>query len=452
MRYRIILAICLLQIATFGPLPLTLSQARPIPVILISIDGLKPDYVIEADKHRLNIPNLRKFVSDGTYATGVIGVLPTVTYPSHTTLVTGVAPARHGIIANTPFDPFGKNLGGWYWYTEDLKVQTLWDAAHDAGMVTASVDWPATVGANITHRIVQYWRTGTPDDRKLVRALSTPGLLTEVERAIGPYPEGKDYSVSADEVRAKFNIYLLENKRPRFQTVYFAGLDHDQHDYGPYSLEAFAALERIDALVGQVRAAAERLGGGQAVVCVVSDHGFSRAVKELRLNVALRNAGLIEVDGAGALKSWRAISWSSSGSAAVMLKDPADEEARRKVRATLAGLQSNTENGILKVYEGDALRALSGFPSAAFVVGVSGEYSVGGGYDGALVVATRPRGTHGYLPELPEMNSSFFIGGANVPRGRNLGTIDMRDVAPTLAKLLGVKLPAAEGRDVLSKK
>jgi predicted AlkP superfamily pyrophosphatase or phosphodiesterase len=109
---------------------LTLApQAGRLPVLLISIDGLRPDCVLKADEYGLRIPNLRRMISAGAYATAVHGVLPTVTYPSHTTLVTGVSPARHGIYANTTFDPANLNYGGWYWYAEDIKVPTLWDAA-----------------------------------------------------------------------------------------------------------------------------------------------------------------------------------------------------------------------------------------------------------------------------------------------------------------------------------
>jgi hypothetical protein len=75
----------------------------PVSLVLISIDGMKPDYVLEADKHQLKIPNLRRLVREGTFASGVKGVLPTVTYPSHTTMVSGVSPAKHGIVANIPF-------------------------------------------------------------------------------------------------------------------------------------------------------------------------------------------------------------------------------------------------------------------------------------------------------------------------------------------------------------
>ena len=101
------------------------QSARPT-LVMISIDGLRPDYVTAADAHALKIPNLRRFLKDGAFADGVTGVIPTVTYPSHTTLITGVWPARHGVLGNTTFDPLGKNQGGWYWYAEDIKVPTLW--------------------------------------------------------------------------------------------------------------------------------------------------------------------------------------------------------------------------------------------------------------------------------------------------------------------------------------
>jgi predicted AlkP superfamily pyrophosphatase or phosphodiesterase len=108
------------------------------PLLVISIDGLHPDYVIEADRHGLEIPTLRSMAREGAYARGVVGVVPTVTFPSHTTLVTGVSPAKHGIVANTPFDPLGTNRDGWYWYAEDIRVPTLWGAAAARGLSRSS--------------------------------------------------------------------------------------------------------------------------------------------------------------------------------------------------------------------------------------------------------------------------------------------------------------------------
>jgi len=424
------------------------QRAPTLPVVIISIDGLKPDYVLEADKHGLKIPNLRRLVAEGAYASGVTGVLPTVTYPSHTTMVTGVSPARHGVIANSPFDPFSKNMGGWYWYAEDIKVPTLWDVCSKAGIATTSVDWPVTVGANITANIAQYWRAENGEDRKLIRALSTPGLLAEAERALGPYTDGNDYSIAGDVRRAAFNVFLIEKKGPRFHLSYFGSLDEEEHKSGPYSAQTFAVLEQLDAVIGQVRQAAEKLGGGRAVICVVSDHGFKLTDKEVNVNSALRDAGLIELTDQGRVKSWRAFAWYGGGSAGIMLRDEADHEARKKAGDVLNRLAGDAASGVTRFVDRAGARGMGGFPDAAFVVTLRSGYRLGTKLQGPVTVAVRPAGTHGYAPDVSEMNSSFFIAGPGIAASRNLGQIDMRDIAPTLASLLGVRLASAEGRNL----
>jgi predicted AlkP superfamily pyrophosphatase or phosphodiesterase len=98
-----------------------------------------------------------------------VGVVPTITYPSHTTIVTGVAPSEHGVISNTTFDPLLKNHAGWYWYGQAIRAQTLWEAASRAGLTTASINWPVTVEARgVRYLIPEYWRAETEDDRRLI--------------------------------------------------------------------------------------------------------------------------------------------------------------------------------------------------------------------------------------------------------------------------------------------
>jgi predicted AlkP superfamily pyrophosphatase or phosphodiesterase len=424
------------------------AQNQAVPIVLISIDGLKPDYVLDADKHGLKIPNLRRLAAEGAHASGVTGVLPTVTYPSHTTIVTGVAPAKHGIIANSPFDPFSRNMGGWYWYAEDLKVPTLWDACAKARLITSSVDWPVTVGANITFNIVQYWRAQNDEDRKLIRALSTPGLFNEAETALGAYTDGNDYSSAGDARRAAFNVYLLEKKKPRFHLSYFGSLDEEQHRSGPYSAQTFAVLEKLDAVIGQLRAGAEKAGGGRAIICVVSDHGFKLTDKEVNVNSALREAGLIELNEQGRVKSWRAFAWYGGGSAGVMLRDDNDDAARRIAADVLNRLANDASSGVAKVTDRASSRVLGGFPEAAFVVALRSGYRLGSKLQGPVTAPVNASGTHGYAPDVPEMSSSFFIAGPGIAAGRDLGQIDMRDIAPTLAALLGVPLLSAEGRNL----
>jgi len=443
---KIILATLLLSLIAPLWFSLEAQNRPPLPVVLISIDGLKPDYVLDADKHGLKIPNLRRLVAEGAHASGVTGVLPTVTYPSHTTMVTGVAPGKHGVIANSPFDPFSKNMNGWYWYAEDIKVPTLWDACAKAHIATGSVDWPVTVSANITFNIAQYWRAENAEDRKLIRALSTPGLFAEAENALGPYTDGNDYSIEGDVRRAAFNVYLLEHKKPRFHLSYFGSLDEEEHRSGPYSAQTFAVLEKLDAVIGLLRAAAERIGGGRAIICVVSDHGFKLTDKEVNVNAALREAGLIEVNEQGRVKSWRAFAWYGGGSAGIMLRDQHDDQARKIAGDVLSRLANDTSSGVASVADRAAARVTGGFPDAAFVVALRSGYRLGSKLQGPVTVAVKPGGTHGYAPDVAEMNSSFFIAGPGVASRRDLGQVDMRDIAPTLAELLGVPLPSAEGR------
>jgi len=440
----------LLVVSMFAGLGNLQQPPPPVSLVLLSIDGLRPEYVLDADRYGLKIPHLRQLLRDGAYATGVKGVLPTVTFPSHTTMVTGVSPARHGILANEPFDPLMHNLDGWYWYAEDIKVPTLWDAVSSAGFVTSNVEWPATAGARITYNIPSYWRARTPDDQKLHRLLATPGLLPEVEAAVGPYPPSYEWTVEFDGRRAAVSGYLIAKKKPRLHLAYFAALDEEEHASGPFSAKSLAVLERIDDLVGQLRAAADQ--NSPSVFAVVSDHGFHVTTREVHLNEALREAGLILVDGRGRVTGWRASAWMAGGSAAVMLKDASDAEARQSVERVLERLAADPDSGVDRVLDHAQAVAAGGYPDAAFVVGLKPGFRMGSSLEPPVVRVGELRGTHGMLPADPAMDSVFFIVGPGIPASRNLGRIDMLDIAPTLAARLRLEsgLSHTEGRDLLA--
>jgi len=419
------------------------APGKPL-VMLISVDGMRPDAVLDAARHGLKVPNLRAFIADGAYASGVHGVLPTLTYPSHMTLMTGTSPAKHGIYANTTFDPFGRNEHGWYWYAEDARVATLWTAAAAAHLRTANVYWPTSVGAPITYNLPQIWRTGTDDDLKLQRALSTPGLEQELSSPLGRYPGGMDETVTDDEVRARFAVRLLETKHPDFITVYLTGLDTEEHKSGPFSARSNEVLERLDTVVGTLRAAAERAAPRRATVCVVSDHGFVAVEHDVNLYVAFREAGLFTADDANKISSWKAVPWPAGGTAAVMLADPGDAEVRAEVAALLDRLARDPGNGIERILDHDEIVRAGGFPDAAFLVSFKNGYEVGTAFSGPLISGPSNLGMHGYLPDHPELRSSFFIVGPQVAAGRSLGEIDMRRIAPTLAKILRISLREAD--------
>jgi predicted AlkP superfamily pyrophosphatase or phosphodiesterase len=426
------------------------AQVGPA-VLLVSIDGLHPGNVFEADRHGLKIPTLRRLLRDGAHATAVRGVLPTVTYPSHTTMLTGVWPARHGIPTNVPFDPLNRNQGVWFWYADDIEVPTLWDAARASGYVVGSVSWPVSVGApGIAWNIPEYWRAmKSPEEIKLVRAISTPGLFRDLEPIAGRYTNDLDEAIPGDEARTRYAVAMIGRKQVRFLTIHLAGFDHVEHEAGPYSAEAFRVLEAIDGMVAEMEQAM-RAADPRAVVCIVSDHGFAATTKETHVNAALVEAGLIRLtpprpSAPQTIAEWDAAAWNSGGSTAIMLRDGADGAVATKVEQLLRRLAADPANGIAAILDRGQIAAMGGAPGPAFVVDMRPGYAVGGALTGP-VVRDRPTtgGAHGYAPTHPELLASFMIAGPGIAAGKNLGEIDMRSIAPTLARVMGVPFPTAD--------
>ena len=412
-------------------------------VLMISLDGMKPEYVTHATEHNLKLPVLQRFLADGTYAEGVVGVIPTVTYPSHSTMVTGVWPVEHGIYSNTVFDPQGEHPGEWYWYFRELKAETLYQAATQAGLTTAAVSWPVTVGAPIDYLIAEFAQseqTGVPAgdlvkpvDLKEKIGVTLPANATE------------------DEQKTAWSVGIINTYNPNFVLVHLAMLDHQEHLHSPFSPEADEAVEKLDEEVGQIMSA-ELKQDPEAKVVIVSDHGFVRVDRNVHLNVLLAKAGLITLrtaePGASPVQSWDAQAWESGGTAAIMLRNPSDEAVKAKVKRLLDTIAADPQYGISQILTHDQIIKRGGFPNASFLIDFKPGWSAAPGFRGDAVTDAPSTGTHGYLPDHPELRSSFMVMGGGVAKGRDLGVIDMRQIAPSVASMLGVKLPAAKHQPV----
>jgi predicted AlkP superfamily pyrophosphatase or phosphodiesterase len=421
--------------------------------MLVSVDGMKPDYVLRSDALHLKIPFLRGLLADGAYATGVIGVWPTVTYPSHTTLVTGVTPAEHGIFNNLEFDPKRNFAESWYWYSPQIKVPTLWRAAHLRGLITASIGWPVTVGnGDVDFLIPEYWRIFrptedlNPSDRYLIAALSHPaGMLAELQRSIGPYLMGNDVSRDADAIKTRFAAAIWREHKPRFMTVHLSSLDEAEHEHGPFSPEADETMEAIDSLLSTLASAA-RAADPSTLVIVASDHGFVELQRRVNLYIPFIKAGLLDVAADGPttrVNSWRAQPWLAGGMAAIMLRDPADQRTAAEVRALLDELKSDPSRCIAEVLDHDAAGKRGAFPDASFLLVLRPGCYAGSALAGDLITEFGGHGGHGFSPDEPSMRAAFFIAGNGIARHRELGVVDMRQIAPTVAQLLGVRMPSA---------
>jgi predicted AlkP superfamily pyrophosphatase or phosphodiesterase len=433
------------------------AAAHAAPVLMISIDGIKPEYITQADAHGMKIPYLRTLPRDGTYAEGVVGIWPTITYPSHTTLITGVWPDEHGITNNQEFDPLQRFGGAWNWYAAGIRVPTLWQAAHKAGLRTASVGWPVSVGAtDVDTLIPEYWRgqnvsgSSDPQDQMLMAALARPDtLIKQLEPAAGPYMNGNDTSIGGDETKTRYALEILRRFKPGFMTLHLSSLDDAQHAHGPFSPEACADLEAIDGMIARL-AHQEFANNPSAVVVIVSDHGFMNITHAINLAIPFLQAGLAQgtlnsATKAPEISSWKAEPWMAGGMAAIMLHDPGDLATEEQVHDMLAKLAADPANGIAEVLDRDAIHKRGAFPDAAFLVVFKPGYYAGSALSGSLITPIAgTRGSHGFSPEYPEMRASFFAVGAGIAHHRDLGVVDMRQIAPTVAGILHVAMPTAK--------
>jgi predicted AlkP superfamily pyrophosphatase or phosphodiesterase len=424
---------------------LAVSAACAAPVLMISIDGLRPGDVLEASRRGVSVPTLSAMVKTGLYATGVRDALPSVTYPNHTTLVTGVWPAVHGVASNETFDPLRKNMSGWYWYAVDIKAPTLWRAVHDAGGRVASLGWPVTVDQPaIDDNIPEYWRAHNAEDRKLEHALITPGLSEAVfETAHVSIDDMGDTTPPADMVKAKAAAAIYALKKPKLFTLHLSSLDEEQHLHGPGSAEAHAALTKIDADVAEVVAAA-RAVEPDVVVMIVSDHGFAPVAHDINLIPAFVAAGLMTLDAAGKPIAWEAAPWSSGGSAGVVLARQDDPALKARVDTLLAQLVADPASGVGRVIGRAEIAKMGGAVDMDYFLDAKIGYEFSPKTTGPLVTPSSLKGMHGYFPDHPEMHATLIINGPGLPVQGSVGEIDMRAIAATAAKILGVPLPTAQ--------
>lgn len=432
-----------------------MDKNRP-SVLLISVDALKPEFVFEQERLGISLPNITRYFVDGGACAreGVKSVFPTFTYPCHQSIITGVNPAVHGIYNNGIFDPMGDHLGAWHWFA-NRKVKTLWEAAKEHGYVSASVAFPTSVGAKGDYIAPEFWWDGSELDSQFIDAVSKPqGMILEMEEEIGTYAGGLDLTEAGDVQRFKAAMWMLEHKiqphlpsQPFFMTAYFASFDETAHQMGVYSREAAEALEKIDAMLGQMIEKAHSMTAGHVVVCVCSDHGSIDNQYNISPNVKLREAGLIDIDGDGTVKDWKAWSQRAGGMSEIRLKNPDDEAARTRLAQAVKALAENPDSGILEAVDREGALARGGFPLAEYVLVSKKGYEIRDNVTGPYCTTMlHQKAQHGYSEEFEEMRASFMVEGEGIRAGENLGAMNLIDIAPTLAAVMGFELPQAEGK------
>lgn len=442
MRFALLLALLAAPAAAQAVAPTT-SAARADHVVIISIDGLRPEFYLD---RTWPAPTVQLMAREGAHAKGVRTVFPSVTYPSHTTLVTGALPARHGVLFNTPFEPAGET-GRWYWEADAIKVPTLWDALESRGRRVAALSWPVTVGANIAWNVPEVWSLGQPTDPlAVVREHSTPGLWETLEREVTGRltPERLDLeNIERDDLVGAMAAWVLKERRPALLLVHLIMVDHWQHEEGRQGKTVPRALAAIDRCVGKlVDAAVHAKLAPRTAFIVTGDHGFCDIHTQLRPNVWLAEAGLQEASRTRG--AWRATFHASGASAFLRLADPDDQAAVAAARAAIAKQPAGVRR-LFRIVERAELDRLGADPEAALALApIPGITFSSNPVGPAVREATG--GTHGYAAEdTPEIATGFVGWGPAFREGAVVPRMGLEDVAPLAAELLGVPFDAPDG-------
>ncbi|ASZ11844.1 ectonucleotide pyrophosphatase/phosphodiesterase [Chitinophaga pendula] len=431
---KLLFAICVLAI---GGQAVRAQQAKY--VVLISVDGFRPDFYMEPS---WPAPYMQQIKEQGVYAQGVQGIFPTVTYPSHTTLITGVTPSKHGICYNTPFEPQGAS-GRWYTEAKDIKAETLWEALRKAGLRTASVSWPVSVGAPVDYNIPETFSLSNPGDRRAATSeQATPrGLFEEVQQQATGQLSATDLNLhyfGMNETLSRMAAYLIGRYKPNLLTIHLPCTDEAQHDEGRRGDRVTLSVAAADHGIGTILEAIAKAGiKDSTAVIITGDHGFVDIHTGLAPNVWLAANGLIGKDG------WKAMFHSGGGSTFLQLKQEKDEQTLRQVRKILSELPE-AQRKLFRVVERAELDKSGADPHAALALTAVPGISFTTSKEGPAMRAARG-GAHGYYPDFREIQTGFVAYGAGLAKGQVIPVMHLEDVAPLVAQLLGVSLKEASG-------
>lgn len=420
-------------------------------LVIISVDALNAG---DLEKMQ-SLPGFKKLLDRGAYAREVVGVYPSLTYVAHTTIVTGVYPDRHGVTNNEVFQP-GHGEMDWYWFKEYIKVPTLYDIARKSGMKSGALLWPVTGRADIDFNMPEIKAPKGQSQLWAVLSNGSPLFLLECQLKYGKLRSGISQPNLDDFVTASA-INLIRSEKPNLLLIHLTDLDDHRHRYGTKSGEAYKALERQDRRLGEIVQAAVDAGIYEDCVFVVlGDHGFLDVKHKISLNSVFKKEGLIDTAPDGKLADWKAFQHSCDGSAYIYIKNKNDLETRQKVESIMASLLNDSSSGIEALYGREEMARLRAGGDADYMVEAREGYCFVNGWEGAavsgVITGEAPLGeekkvaTHGYLPDKKGGSTIFVISGPGVKKGAVLQRINMIDEAPTMAALLGLEMPLAEGK------
>lgn len=418
------------------PLPPAMCEP-PRHVALISIDGFRPPFYLDAS---FPTPNLQRMAAEGVWASGLQTVFPSLTYPSHTTMVTGVIPSEHGIIYNRPEALAGPAEQQYFW-ADSMRVPALWDRVRAAGGTSAGLWWPAAIGADMSPNLPVPPHEAPGGSRlDLLRTVVAPaGFMEDMEaRVTGSLTDQSFSNGSLQKERHLWEIgrHVVVTGKPTLLLYHVLATDAFQHSRGPASPEIHPAVAVADSAVGVLMEAYREAGIlEQTTFVITGDHGFAGYTHGVAPNSWLAEAGYLTPDAAG-LPRARFIA--GGGFAFLLLRDPGDQEVISFVQGRIAAL-SPDEASRFEIVRAEKVREWGADPRAVLTLSARPGNRFEDRHEGPLVAPTpRPGGVHGHRPDLPELQTGFVVWGAGIQQTGRVGPAHALNITPLIASLLGL--------------
>lgn len=422
-----------------------MAQERKQRMIIISLDAVGTKDI----PYLKTLPNFKKLFEKSAYCMNVESVYPSLTYPAHTSIITGCTPNHHGVINNTCFQ-INRKSPDWMWQRRFVKKMTLYDELLKQKKKVAAVLWPVTAQSKITYNVPEVFANRPWQNQIMVSAANgSVWYELELNKKFGKMRNGVSQPALDNFAHASV-VHTIEKYNPDLILVHFTDVDTHRHLYGVNHKKVTEALNRHDKRLGEIMEMLEKTGDAdKTTVVILGDHYQMDAKRIVYLNYMLKERGFLTVKN-GKITDYDFVARNCDGSCYIY-KNPKKKlsvDRISELEVTLKECEKEDVYGIERIYTGKEAGELGADDRCLYMI----EACQGVYYLDEFEMLTKGcenskmKATHGYLPTKPDYQTFFMVSGYGINPGVEVPYMRLYDEGPTLARIWNVTLPEADGR------
>lgn len=420
-------------------------------LVVVSIDALNAQDFDFIKK----LPNFSKIINTGSYIKNVIGIYPSITYPAHTSIITGTYPEKHGIFNNEKME-IGVKKQHWYWQKKYIKVPTLVDIAIENNMKVGNIFWPVMAKSKIQYNCPEIWNVKKYGSHIITSLMNgTPSFLISLGLRFGKILR-RINQPNLDDFACACTCYTIQKKKTNLTLVHLNEIDYTRHKYGFEASEVYEALKHEDKRIGKIIEASKKANiYDDTAFIILGDHGFSDVNYKICINTAFAKNGLIKLDKKGKIINCKAYSNYCDGSNQVKVMGDRNKD---KVLKLLMDMKESGKYGIKAIYNKTQALKKRVKGNFDFMLEAEDGYYFDNSWDEKDIVVKIKKSkarvhefgyyaaTHGYDPLKDNYKSFFAASGCGIKKGFRLESAKLVDEGPTMAAILGLQMKNVDGR------